>query len=166
MSRNPPPICLVTGTSGTGKTALVEKLLTILTARGYKVATAKGHKAPIELDQPGKDTWRHRRAGAVATFLVSGGETTAFINRELACEPEEISRLCPEGVDLLLVEGFKTHEGRPKILITANALPPEADNDILCVVSDTLQYAGSYLLYKRNDAEEIANLIVAKVMGR
>lgn len=165
MNRNPPPICLVTGTSGTGKTALVEKLVTTLTARGYKVATAKGHKAPIELDQPGKDTWRHRRAGAVATFLVSGGETTAFMNRDLASEPEQISRLCPEGVDLLLVEGWKTHEGRPKILITTTT-PPEDDKDILCVVSDTLQFGGGYLLYKRNDVEEIAKLVIARVLGK
>lgn len=165
MNRNPPPICLVTGTSGTGKTALVEKLVSHLTAKGYKVATAKGHKAPIELDQPGKDTWRHRRAGAVATFLVSGGETTVFMNRELASEPEQISRLCPEGVDLLLVEGWKTHEGRPKILISTTK-PPEGDKDILCVVSDTLQYAEGYLLYKRNDAEEIAKLVIAKVLGK
>lgn len=165
MNRNPPPICLVTGTSGTGKTALVEKLITRLTAAGYKVATAKGHKAPIELDQPGKDTWRHRRAGAVATFLVSGGETTAFMNRDLASDPEQIARLCPEGVDLLLVEGWKTHEGRPKILITTTP-PPEGDRDILCVVSDTLQFGGEYLLYKRNDIEQIAKLVIAKVLGK
>lgn len=165
MNRNAPPICLVTGVSGTGKTALVEKLLGSLTLRGYRVATAKGHKTPIELDTPGKDTWRHRRAGAVATFLVSGGETVVFMDREIASEPEALAKLCPEGIDLLLVEGFKTHEGRPKILL-ATTPPPEDDNDILCVVSDTLAYAGSYLLYKRNDVEAITNLVIAKVLSR
>lgn len=165
MRDKTPPICLVTGQSGTGKTALVEKLLSDLTSRGYKVATAKGHKHPIGLDQPGKDTWRHRRAGAVATFLITEDETYAFIDKNEAPDPEAVAKLCPEGVDLLLVEGFKTHEGRPKVLFSS-AIPEPGNPEILCVVSDSLTFAGEYPLFKRNDAVAIASLIVEKVLGQ
>ena len=114
-----PAVCLVVGTSGTGKTTLVEKLLQQLTARGLTVATAKGHRHPVALDTPGKDSHRHRQAGAKMTFLVTAEETGCFMDVTLASDPDRIARLCPPEIDLLLAEGFKTHRGRPKILVTA-----------------------------------------------
>ena len=59
------PILSIVGKSGSGKTTLLEKLIAELKRRGYRVATIKHHAHPgFEIDQPGKDTWRHAQAGS------------------------------------------------------------------------------------------------------
>ena len=83
-----PAVCLVVGPSNGGKTTLVEKLLLELKGRSLTVATAKGHKHKIELDRVGKDSWRHRRAGSVLTFLVTEGETAAFMDPSFSSDPD------------------------------------------------------------------------------
>ena len=166
MLRNaPPPVCLVVGTSGGGKTTLVEKLVAELTSRGFTVATAKGHKEPILLDRPGKDTWRHRRAGAAMTFLVAGSETTAFIDRDLSSDPDKLTLLCPPGIDLLLAEGFKTHTGRPKIAVSPVEVDP-TDPNLLCIADDSGKEWAGVLRFGRDEVGRLADLIVARVMGR
>lgn len=162
VDRAPPPVCLVVGTSGGGKTTLVEKLVAIFTAQGLNVATAKGHKHPIPLDTPGKDTWRHRRAGARVTFLVTETETAAFMDRELADDPDMLAELCPPGIDLLLAEGFKTHAGRPKVLVSPLENPP-FDTDVVAVVADYPVNWPGVPHFTRDDAQGVAKLILEKV---
>src|SRR5512146_1300573 len=86
-------ICLVSGPSGSGKTTLVERLIPALAARGVPTATVKHHRGRIEVDQPGKDTWRHRRAGARATFFVTAEEVIAFLDRPPDLVPADLARL-------------------------------------------------------------------------
>lgn len=160
-----PAVCLVMGHSGGGKTTLVERLVAELTKRGYVVATAKGHKEPIETDVPGKDTWRHRRAGAKLTFLVSAYETAAFMDRELGADPDALALLCPPSIDLLIAEGFKTHTGRPKIAVSPR-FDAEADPDVICVVSDEIASLKRLPLFKRDDVMEITDFLVEKVLKR
>ncbi len=162
-ARKGPPVCLIVGTSGGGKTTLVEKLVAEFTCRGLKVATAKGHKEPIQVDVPGKDTWRHRRAGAVVTFLVAAGETTAFMDREFASDPDSVAALCPPGVDLLIAEGFKTHKGRPKVLVSPLDHASD-DPDVLCVVSENPEKFQHVTSLNRNDYMKIADLIEERVL--
>jgi len=96
------------GYSGAGKTTLVERLIPRLVARGLRVSLVKHAHHAFDVDQPGKDSYRHRAAGA-AEVLVSSAHRWALMH-ELRGEPEPsladlIGRLTP--CDLVLVEGFK-----------------------------------------------------------
>ena len=107
--------------SGNGKTTLMEALLPLLVARGLKVSVVKHAHHAFDVDQPGKDSYRHRQAGA-SEILVSSGMRWALMH-ELRTEPEPglqtlLERLTP--CDLVLVEGFK-REPIPKIEIHRRA---------------------------------------------
>jgi len=132
-------ICLA-GWSGAGKTTLLTKLIPWLTTQGLRVSVMKHAHHEFDVDVPGKDSWRHRQAGATEV-LVTGGKRWALMH-ELgdATEPplvELLTRLSP--VDLVLVEGFK-HEPLHKIEVhrLANGKPLlfADDRRVVGIVSD------------------------------
>jgi molybdopterin-guanine dinucleotide biosynthesis adapter protein len=128
------------GWSGAGKTTLLVKLIPALRARGLTVSTVKHAHHGFDVDVPGKDSFRHREAGA-SEVLVSSRQRWALMG-EIRDAPEPtladlLTRLSP--VDMVLVEGFKT-SAHPKIEIhrVANGrgyLFPE-DPDIVAVITD------------------------------
>jgi molybdopterin-guanine dinucleotide biosynthesis adapter protein len=128
------------GWSGSGKTTLMTALIPQLVARGLKVSTIKHAHHAFDVDQPGKDSWRHRQAGASEVMVVS--ERRWALMHELRGEPEPdlddiLPRITP--VDLLLVEGFKWHP-HPKIEVYRPSLGraplyPD-DGYIIAVASD------------------------------
>ncbi len=96
------------GWSGSGKTTLIEKLIPQITARGLKVSVIKHAHHGFDVDKPGKDSWRHREAGASEILLIS--DERWVLMHELRNEPEpdlaaQLRRLSP--CDIVLVEGFK-----------------------------------------------------------
>lgn len=96
------------GFSGSGKTTLIEQLIPLFTARGLRVSLIKHAHHTFDVDQPGKDSYRHRQAGA-HEVLVTSSRRWALMH-ELRGEPEPaldalVGRMAP--CDLLLVEGFK-----------------------------------------------------------
>ncbi len=98
------------GWSGSGKTTLLVKLLPELIGRGLTVSTMKHTHHNVDIDQPGKDSYEHRRAGATEV-LITGSKRWALLheNRDRP-EPtidELLARMSP--VDLVLIEGFKAH---------------------------------------------------------
>ncbi|HQT00805.1 MAG: molybdopterin-guanine dinucleotide biosynthesis protein B [Hydrogenophilales bacterium 16-64-46] len=97
----------IAGYSGSGKTTLIERVLPVLAARGLRVAVLKHTHHSVDLDQPGKDSWRAREAGAAAVLLVSDARSALLV--EHRAEPpvlaELLARLPP--CDLVLVEGWK-----------------------------------------------------------
>ena len=100
----------VAGWSGSGKTTLLTALIPVLVERGLSVSTIKHAHHDFDIDQPGKDSWRHRQAGA-REVMISSARRSALIH-ELGGAPEPsldelVARMTP--VDLLLVEGFKRH---------------------------------------------------------
>lgn len=118
MVRGVPILCIV-GPSGSGKTTLMEGMIKELSRRGYRVATIKHTHHAVELDQPGKDSWRHRQAGATLSIISSPEAIAIFgkVDRELTVE-----QLCTRfihDVDLILVEGYKG-SGYPKIVVLGN----------------------------------------------
>jgi len=128
------------GFSGAGKTTLIVRLIPELNRRGFSVSTIKHAHHGFDLDQPGKDSYEHRAAGA-HEVLVSSANRVALM-RELRGAPEptlaELLRLL-EPVDLALVEGFK-RDSLPKIEVhrVANlkpALHPQ-DDSIVALISD------------------------------
>ncbi|PVA09437.1 molybdopterin-guanine dinucleotide biosynthesis protein B [Pelagivirga sediminicola] len=105
----------VTGWKNAGKTGLMERLVTEITGRGLSVSTVKHAHHSFDVDQPGRDSYRHRAAGAGEVLLVSG--TRIALMQELRGAPEPpladlLTRLSP--VDLVLIEGYK-RDRHPKI---------------------------------------------------
>jgi molybdopterin-guanine dinucleotide biosynthesis protein B len=128
------PIVSIVGRSNSGKTTLLEKLVRELTARGRRVATIKHHfHGPVEVDVPGKDSWRHKRAGARVVALSS--PDTLFVVRDTAGELplETIAHQALFEVDVILTEGFKSAP-MPKVEVIRAA----QDTPLLCGPGDHL----------------------------
>jgi molybdopterin-guanine dinucleotide biosynthesis protein B len=100
------------GESGSGKTTLVERLIPALKARGQRVSVVKHAHHRFDMDQPGKDTWRHREAGAFE--VVAASNRRLMLAREFEVPADlSVHQLIAElyqGVDWVLVEGFKHSE--------------------------------------------------------
>jgi molybdopterin-guanine dinucleotide biosynthesis protein B len=109
-----PPIVSIVGKSDSGKTALLEKLIAELKSRGYRVATVKHTPKGSSFDEPGKDSWRHARAGSEAAVISSPDRL--ILIKPLNDEPnlEQIARLLGEDYDIILAEGFRQSDA-PKI---------------------------------------------------
>jgi len=152
------------GWSGSGKTTLIKKLIPRLLARGISVSTLKHAHHGFDLDQPGKDSFFHRAAGATEV-IISSAKRWAILH-ELREQPEWdlaalVGKMSP--VDLLLVEGFK-RDAFPKLEIhrIANGKPlihPE-DPHIVAVASDSALPAALVPLVDLNDIEAIADLLL------
>ena len=100
----------LTGWSGSGKTTLLVEMVTLITSLGYSVSTVKHAHHAFDVDQPGKDSHRHRTAGATEVLVASANRWALM--HELAGAPEPdldqlLSHMSP--VDLVLVEGYKHH---------------------------------------------------------
>jgi len=129
----------IVGWSGSGKTTLLTALLPLLRAEGLTVSTVKHTHHGFDMDRPGKDTYRHREAGA-QEVLVSGGQRWALLHEVSGPEPtlpELLARMTP--VDIVLVEGFKSHPF-PKLEVHRPALGkptiwPEQP-DIVAIATD------------------------------
>ena len=128
------------GWSGSGKTTLLTAMLPLLAARGLLVSTIKHAHHGFDIDRPGKDSYRHRAAGA-HEVLVASGTRWALLHEVTGPEPnleDLLGRLSP--VDLVLVEGFKGSRF-PKLEVFRAAIgqPPiwPGRRDIVAVASDT-----------------------------
>jgi molybdopterin-guanine dinucleotide biosynthesis protein B len=151
------------GRSGAGKTTLSEKLIRILSARGLVVSTMKHAHHGFDMDRPGKDTWRHREAGAAEVMVVSGERWALLAEHRDASEPDVdalISRMAP--VDLLLIEGFRAHS-HPKIEVhrpaTGHDLLWRPGSDIVAVASDAPVPGLGVPLLDLADPETIADFV-------
>jgi molybdopterin-guanine dinucleotide biosynthesis protein B len=152
------------GWSGSGKTTLIKKLIPRLLARGITVSTLKHAHHGFDLDQPGKDSFFHRTAGATEV-IISSAKRWAILH-ELREQPEWdlaalVGKMSP--VDLVLVEGFK-RDAFPKLEIhrIANGKPlihPE-DPHIVAVASDSALPAALVPVVDLNDIEVIADLLL------
>ena len=128
------PILSIVGRSNSGKTTLLEKLIRELTRRGRRIGTIKHHyHGPVEVDIPGKDSWRHKRAGARTVALAS--PQTLFVLGDTAGEwtLETIAHQGLFEVELILTEGFKSGP-MPKIEVNRAA----QDMPLLCGPADHL----------------------------
>ena len=130
----------VTGWKNAGKTGLMERLVAEIIGRGYTVSTLKHAHHTFDVDHPGKDSHRHRIAGASQVLLAST-ERWALMNEHRGTQepslPELLAKLDP--VDLILIEGWK-RDSHPKIEAwraeTGNPLIAPNDPTILAVASD------------------------------
>jgi molybdopterin-guanine dinucleotide biosynthesis protein B len=131
-TKSPPPIIAVVGRSGAGKTTLLENLIRELRQRGLKIGTVKHDVHGFEMDKPGKDTWRHKKAGALTTLISSPYQIGMVRDVD---HDHDVDELAPffKDVDLILAEGYK-RSNKPKIEI----FRPEAHQEPLCRKDDHL----------------------------
>lgn len=135
--KKPVPVIGLAGYSGSGKTTFLEKLIVELKLRGHRVGVIKHTHHPVEFDQPGKDTWRHARAGAEVVALAAPGGVSLV--RKFASDPgpEEVIAMV-DGVDLIIIEGYKKGKW-PKIELFRREAPRRPSipgEELLAVVSD------------------------------
>jgi len=156
------------GWSGSGKTTLITKLLPRLIARGHRVSTVKHAHHGFDLDQPGKDSFFHRAAGATEV-VISSAKRYAVLH-ELREEPEwNLADLLGKmsAVDLVLIEGFK-RDVFPKLEIyrAANGKPLLHPNDpqIVAVASDDPLPQALVPVFDLNDIEAIADLVLKRAV--
>lgn len=130
----------VVGWKNNGKTTLVVRLVEHLTRRGLRVSTVKHAHHSIDLDRPGKDTWRHREAGAEEVVLATAKRWILMHELRDEAEPplaELLAKLAP--VDIVVVEGFKG-TSLPKIEVhrgeRGTELIARTDPDVVAVASD------------------------------
>jgi molybdopterin-guanine dinucleotide biosynthesis protein B len=153
------------GWSGAGKTTLIAALIPILAGRGLKVSTIKHAHHAFDIDQPGKDSWLHRQAGATEVLVASANRFALIHELRGAPEPsleELVSRLAP--ADLVIVEGFR-HGAHPKIEIFRPELskpPLYPDDPMIVAVAAPEPVDGLTVPWlPLNDAEAIADWIMA-----
>ena len=151
------------GWSGSGKTTLIEQLIPCFTTRGLRVALIKHAHHDFDIDHEGKDSWRHRKAGAAQVLISSGRRWALMHELDGVPEPElatHIARLAP--CDLVLVEGYK-HEAIPKLEIHRPSLgkPMLAPQDahIIAIASDE-PLSGPLPCFNLNQPELIATFIL------
>jgi molybdopterin-guanine dinucleotide biosynthesis protein B len=155
----------IVGASGSGKTTLLAALIPCFRARGLRVSTIKHAHHRMEIDQPGKDSFRHRDAGAEEVILANAARFALFAEHRDAPEPgleDLLRRLAP--VDLVLVEGFKTYPF-PKLEVFRPALgkPPLWEQmPVLAVACDANLPGCRAPVLNLNDPAAIADFVLER----
>ncbi len=124
-------IITVIGKSNSGKTTLIEKLIPEIRRRGYRVGTIKHTRCRLDIDKKGKDSWRHRKAGA-DMVLVASPDEIVLIKDEENSSLDSLVRYFDD-MDIVIVEGYK-RENRPKIEVFRSSVHREP----ICLNSDNL----------------------------
>ena len=158
------------GWSGSGKTTLVTKVIPVLVKRGLKIATVKHAHHDFDTDQPGKDSWLHRQAGASEVAIVSSRRWAIVHELSGDAEPplaDMLAKLSP--VDLVIVEGFKRH-AHPKLEVYRAAvgkplLHPD-DDCIVAIATDAPLREAALPVVMLDDIESIANVLQAEALPR
>lgn len=162
------PLVSFVGWSGSGKTTFLEKLIPELVRRGYRVATVKHLAHGFVMDHEGKDTWRHRRAGASCTVLSSADQLALVRDMDHDASLDEIREQFVSGVDLIIAEGFKK-EAVPKIEVFRTGVHPEplfaGHPDLIAMVTDASVNTAAPCL-GLDDVGELADIIEKKFLGK
>lgn len=166
------PILGFVAYSGTGKTTLLKKLLPLLNQRGVRVGMVKHAHHSFEVDQPGKDSYELRKAGAAQMLIASRARWALMVERQREKDPqldEVLLELDQAALDLILVEGFKK-ERFPKIELRRAGLEGPAfypsDDTIVAVATDDAASLDTALpVLDLNRPEAIADFIADKVLS-
>jgi molybdopterin-guanine dinucleotide biosynthesis protein B len=132
-----PVLCFV-GRSNSGKTTLIERLIPELVKAGYKIATVKHSGHGFDLDTEGKDSWRHKRAGASTVIVLSKGSLAMFSDVDDDVHLTDLrDRFLDRSIDLIIAEGWKS-DNFPKVVVVRDQMGevPVSPEGLLAVVSN------------------------------
>jgi molybdopterin-guanine dinucleotide biosynthesis protein B len=158
-----PPIVSVVGYSGSGKTTFIVKLVPELTRRGIRVGTIKHDVHGFQMDKPGKDSWRHKQAGAAMTVISSPVQIGMVRDVDHEHSLDELLSLF-SGVDLIVTEGYKRGD-KPKLEIFRSDMQTEplctGDETLLALITDTNVDVG-VPRFATNDARRVAEFLIQR----
>lgn len=161
MVKKNPPIISFIGQSGVGKTTFLIQLVVELKERRYHVAVIKHHShAGIEIDLPGKDTWRHFQAGADHVIMAAPDRMAMYRRLPRELTPDELTSLLPDPVDLVLTEGYK-RAGKPAIEVVRAAHSRELVGDpsqLIALVTD-LRFPLDLPHFQLDDVARVADFL-------
>ncbi|MBI5845325.1 MAG: molybdopterin-guanine dinucleotide biosynthesis protein B [Deltaproteobacteria bacterium] len=155
-----PPMVSVAGFSNSGKTTLISRLIALFAARGLKVAAIKHARHGFHMDHPGKDTQKHRQAGAYGVLVAAQGQIAVIRDVPEEPSPVELAALYFPDADLVFVEGYKSAR-IPRMVI---ALCPEDfqafenDTDVMALVGCPPSPT-PLPVFDRDDVSAIANFL-------
>lgn len=160
------PIVCVVGRSETGKTTLIERLIPVLIKRGYRVGTLKHDVHGFEMDKEGKDTWRHKKAGATATLISSSSRIGLISDVNQEMEPVQLVKRFFNNVDIVIAEGYKKST-LPKVEVHRDEVSSELlclpQENLIALVSDTKRLPDVPAV-KWNETEKLVDIIEEKVI--
>lgn len=170
MSPNKPFLLGFAAYSGTGKTTLLEQLIPLFKARGLKIGVIKHSHHNFEIDYPRKDSYRLRVAGATPTMLISSHRRVIISELDGLHQPDlfdELSHFPAEGLDLILVEGFR-HAAIAKIelhrAVLGKPLLCTHDANIIAVASDSsIDIPNGLTRLDLNQVNSIADFILHRL---
>jgi molybdopterin-guanine dinucleotide biosynthesis adapter protein len=166
---NTVPVVSIVGKGDSGKTTFLEKLIRELASRDVRIATVKHHVHDYEIDVPGKDSWRHARAGAVTTMVSSPEKFSLIRSTEREMTLPELARVAFDtGCDILLTEGYK-REGMNRIEVSRAARSDELicePSEMVALVTDNdgLTCDG-VARFGLEDATGVADLVQERFLG-
>ena len=165
------PIIAIVGRSKSGKTALIERLIPEFIKRGYRVATVKHHGNDFQIDHEGKDSWRHKAAGAHTVVISSPRKIALIEDSPHDLSLEELATRFVRGADIIIAEGFK-RDIHPKVEvfrkeIHPHPLAPDLENVIAVVSDDPSPVAFRSLRHDdiRGIADTIEEQVIAPLKG-
>lgn len=159
-----PPVLIFVGHSGAGKTTLIEKLLPELKRRGLRLATIKHAHHRVALDQPGKDSWRYKQAGAALSMLVTADALQLVADAVDRRDPAQLARRFLGEADLVLAEGFSHAPGaKIEVLRRACDRPPRCaiDDGLIAIVTDVGEAYPELPHFALDDVAGIADFVLA-----
>ena len=160
----PPPVMIFVGHSGSGKTTLIEKLLPELTRRGLRLATIKHAHHRVALDQPGKDSWRYKQAGAALSMLVTADALQLVADAVDRREPAQLAKRFLGEADLVLAEGFSHAPGaKIEVLRRECDRPPRCaiDDGLIAIVTDVGEAYPELPHFALDDIAGLADFVLA-----
>jgi molybdopterin-guanine dinucleotide biosynthesis protein B len=154
-----PQIICIVGRSQSGKTTLIEKLIPELKQRGYRIGTIKHSHHIFDFDKSGKDSWRHKDAGADTVIIASPGKI-AMVKNDHQGTLDRLQHYFDD-LDLLITEGYKK-ENKPKIEVVRSARHTEAllkdDRHLVAVVTD-VDLKMKIPVFGLDDIDQLADFI-------
>ena len=161
------PLIAIVGKSGSGKTVIMEKLIAEFKARSYRVGAIKHAHETVELDAPGKDSWRYSQAGSDAAVVCSPSRITIFKRFDREPSLEETALLLGDGYDIILAEGFKKSRP-PKIEVCPAGIVSEmvcGEAELAAVISDAALPL-KIPRFGREQVKEIADFIEKELLAK
>ena len=160
------PIVSIVGKSNSGKTTLLEIIIADLVGRGYRVATIKHNRHGFNIDHEGKDSYRHKKAGAHTTIVSSPHQLALISDVDHDHSFEEIRDKFITDADIILTEGFKVND-YPKIEVFRAELKRDLlstkEDNLIAVASDVELDAG-VPCFDINDAQTVTDFIEKKFL--
>ena len=164
-----PPIISIISKKNSGKTTLLEKLIPVIRGRGYRLGTVKHDTHGFDIDHEGKDTWRHKAAGAESVLISSPWKLSLIKDTDQDWSLTDLVTTYMADLDVVLTEGYKKAD-MPQVEVfrsAAHKTPLHSKNEsnsLIAVMSDTPVDLG-VANFDINDVEALADLIEEKFLS-